>query len=219
MKWEKAERDCTGLGMNREDRNGLADRQDFKGVCKHKLESNYRIILVDSDEGPKLVYGTDNGTDVDSTENLNVELDTDMNRKAVCKFPGFRTMGTMQCNAIVLSWITNVLDKELQNGAAYAKTANEVWADLQEWFTRGLAPRVYKLKRAIELLQQEKALISTYYGRLKAVWNELQALNHVPTCDCGCTYGAAKKMQSMREEEKVFDFLMGLDESFDTIRS
>ncbi|KAK3013436.1 hypothetical protein RJ639_010248 [Escallonia herrerae] len=49
--------------------------------------------------------------------------------------------------------------------------------------------------------------------------NELQTLNPVPICTCGCTCGAAKKMQSMREEEKVFDFLMGLDESFGTVRS
>ncbi|KAK3005683.1 hypothetical protein RJ639_016547 [Escallonia herrerae] len=121
----------------------------------------------------------------------------------------------VQYNAIVLSWITNALDKELQNGAAHAETANEVWADLQERFTQGLAPRVYELKRAIALLQQEKAPISTYYGRLKAVWNELEALNPVPTCTCGF----ARKMQSMRAEEKVFDFLMGLDESFGTVRS
>ncbi|KAK3010285.1 hypothetical protein RJ639_011830 [Escallonia herrerae] len=125
----------------------------------------------------------------------------------------------VQCNAIVLSWITNALDKELQNGAAHARTANEVWANLQERLTQRLAPRVYELKRAIALLQQEKAPIATYYGRLKAVWNELQALNPVPVCTCGCTCGAAKKMQSMREEEKVFDFLMGLDESFGTVPS
>ncbi|KAK3035097.1 hypothetical protein RJ639_032599 [Escallonia herrerae] len=103
----------------------------------------------------------------------------------------------VQCNAIVLSWFTNALDKELQNGSAHAKTANEVWANLQERFTQGLAPRVYELKRAIALLQQEKAPISTYYGRLKAVWEELQALNLVPTCTCGCTCGAARKMLSL----------------------
>ncbi|KAH0701789.1 hypothetical protein KY285_016067 [Solanum tuberosum] len=37
-----------------------------------------------------------------------------------------------------------------------------------------------------------------------------------PSCTCGCICGAAKKMQSMREEEKVFDFLMGLDDTFST---
>ncbi|KAK3043853.1 hypothetical protein RJ639_000552 [Escallonia herrerae] len=82
----------------------------------------------------------------------------------------------VQCNAIVLSWITNALNKELQ-----------------ERFTQGLVPRVYELKRSIALLKQEKAPTSTYYGRLKAIWNELQALNPVPICACGCPCRAAKK--------------------------
>ncbi|WRX18122.1 Retrotransposon Copia-like [Theobroma cacao] len=34
------------------------------------------------------------------------------------------------CNAIVLSWLTNALAKEIQSNAAHADTAHEVWADL-----------------------------------------------------------------------------------------
>ncbi|KAJ4844396.1 hypothetical protein Tsubulata_002361 [Turnera subulata] len=81
---------------------------------------------------------------------------------------------------------------------------------------QGIAPRVYELKRTIALLQQEKAPISTYYGKLKATWGELQGLNPIPNCKCGCSCGATKKMQTMREEEKVYDFLMGLDETHST---
>ncbi|KAK3007090.1 hypothetical protein RJ639_016141 [Escallonia herrerae] len=79
----------------------------------------------------------------------------------------------------------------------------------------GIALRVYDLKRSIALLQQEKSAISTYYGKLKGVWNELHNLRHIPVCTCG----AGKKMQEMREEEKVFDFLMGLDDTYKTVRS
>ncbi|KAK3013392.1 hypothetical protein RJ639_009453 [Escallonia herrerae] len=79
----------------------------------------------------------------------------------------------------------------------------------------GIALRVYDLKRSIALLQQEKSAISTYYGKLKGVWNELHNLRPIPVCTCG----AGKKMQEMREEEKVFDFLMGLDDTYKTVRS
>ncbi|KAH0743251.1 hypothetical protein KY290_031244 [Solanum tuberosum] len=40
-----------------------------------------------------------------------------------------------------------------------------------------------------------------------------------PSCTCGCICSAAKKMQSMSEEEKVFDFLMGLDDTYSTVHS
>ncbi|KAK3015420.1 hypothetical protein RJ639_007492 [Escallonia herrerae] len=125
----------------------------------------------------------------------------------------------IQCNAVVLAWLTNALAKELQGNATHAETTREVWKDLEERFTQGIAPRVYELKRAIVLLQQEKASVASYYGKLKSVWGELQGLNPTPICKCGCTCGAAKKMQIMREEEKVFDFLMGLDEAYTTVRS
>ncbi|KAK2979253.1 hypothetical protein RJ640_001643 [Escallonia rubra] len=90
--------------------------------------------------------------------------------------------------------------------------------DFQSWIqcnAVGIALIVYDLKRSIALLQQEKSPISTYYGKLKGVWNELQNLRPVLVC----TYGAGKKMQEMWEEEKVFNFLMGLDDTYKTVLS
>ncbi|KAK2998186.1 hypothetical protein RJ639_014191 [Escallonia herrerae] len=72
----------------------------------------------------------------------------------------------IQCNTVVLSWVTSALAKELQGNVAHVETARDIWKDLEE-----------------------------------------------------CTGGAARKMSSMREEERVFDFLMGLDEAYTTVRS
>ena len=79
----------------------------------------------------------------------------------------------MQCNAVVLSWLTNALAKEIQGSAAHAESAREIWQDLEERFTQGIAPRVYELQRTIALLQQEKSPISSYYGKLKTIWGEM----------------------------------------------
>ncbi|WRX26120.1 Retrotransposon gag domain - like 10 [Theobroma cacao] len=113
----------------------------------------------------------------------------------------------------------NALAKEIQGSAAHVDTASEVWSDLEERFTQGIASRVYELKHAIALFQQDKTLISSYYGNLKAVWGELQSSNPILICTCGCTCGATKKVQIMREEDKVYEFLMGLDDSFSIVRS
>ncbi|XP_060195432.1 uncharacterized protein LOC132624710 [Lycium barbarum] len=43
----------------------------------------------------------------------------------------------IQCNAIVLSWLTNAIAKELQGSAARVETAREIWVDLEERFTQG----------------------------------------------------------------------------------
>lgn len=68
----------------------------------------------------------------------------------------------IQCNTIVLSWLMNAIAKELQGSDAHVKNAREIWVDLEERFTQGIAPRVYELKCAIDLLQQERASISSY---------------------------------------------------------
>ncbi|KAK3005742.1 hypothetical protein RJ639_017145 [Escallonia herrerae] len=110
------------------------------------------------------------------------------------------------------TWRRNMLTAlQSKNKAGHCK----IWCDFDERFTQGIALIVYDLKRSIALLQQEKSAISTYYGKLKGVWNELHNLRPIPVC----TYGAGKKMQEMREEEKVFDFLMGLDDTYKTVRS
>ncbi|KAH0748733.1 hypothetical protein KY290_027965 [Solanum tuberosum] len=69
----------------------------------------------------------------------------------------------IQGNAIVLSWLKNAIAMELQGSAAHVETAREIWVNLEERFTQGIAPTIYELKRDIALLQQERASISSYY--------------------------------------------------------
>lgn len=47
----------------------------------------------------------------------------------------------------------------------------------------------------------------------------MQSLNPISLCTYGCKYGAAKRMQSIREKEKVFGFLMGLGNVYSIVRS
>uniref|UniRef100_A0A3Q7JBG9 Retrotransposon Copia-like N-terminal domain-containing protein n=1 Tax=Solanum lycopersicum TaxID=4081 RepID=A0A3Q7JBG9_SOLLC len=125
----------------------------------------------------------------------------------------------IEYNYIVLSCLINAIAKELQGRAAHIEKAREIWVDPEEQFNQGIAPRFYELKRAIALLKQERASISSYYGKLMSVWGELQGLVPTPSCTCGCICGVVKKMQSMMEEEKIFDFLIGLDNTYSTIHS
>ena len=52
-----------------------------------------------------------------------------------------------------------------------------------------------------------------YYGRLKTKWDELANHEQIPVCGCGgCTCDIASKLERHKEEEKVHQFLMGLDD-------
>jgi hypothetical protein len=52
-----------------------------------------------------------------------------------------------------------------------------------------------------------------YYGKLKVLWDEMGNYQHIPTCTCeGCKCNIKAKLEKQREEEKVHQFLMGLDD-------
>lgn len=48
-----------------------------------------------------------------------------------------------------------------------------------------------------------------YYGRLAKMWEELQTYKPPPACTCN----AAAAYEKEREDEKVHQFVKGLDES------
>ncbi|XP_016487567.1 uncharacterized protein LOC107807658 [Nicotiana tabacum] len=73
------------------------------------------------------------------------------------------------CNSMIISWIFNSLDKGLHSRIAYAETAREVWVDLEERFSQGMAPRIYQIKRDISMLVQDGQTVLAYYTKLKAL--------------------------------------------------
>ncbi|CAI0403202.1 unnamed protein product [Linum tenue] len=126
----------------------------------------------------------------------------------------------IQCDAMVKGWLKTAMDKEVRTSVRYAKTAREIWVDLQERFGKGSAPRAYELRRAISLLQQEKLTVSAYYTKLRGLWEESNSITPQPTCVCNrCTCGLEKRVREISENARVFDFLMGLADVFSTVRS
>ncbi|XP_043700093.1 uncharacterized protein LOC122650775 [Telopea speciosissima] len=107
---------------------------------------------------------------------------------------------------MVLSWILNVLSKPLADSVIYVETASSVWKDLEEHFSRTNAPRVFHLKRSIATIQHGMDSLVDYFTRLKVLWDELAS--HAPTVTCIC--GAPIAPQSTAQEERVYQFLMGL---------
>ncbi|XP_054794910.1 uncharacterized protein LOC129300368 [Prosopis cineraria] len=103
----------------------------------------------------------------------------------------------------------------------YAKTAREIWLDLGERFGKGSAPRAFELCRAIVLSRQEnKQSVPTYYTKLKSLWDELMTIMPWPRCSCGnCKCGIEKQIMEMKEREQLYEFLMGLDDSFNIVKT
>ncbi|KAJ0008171.1 hypothetical protein Pint_29123 [Pistacia integerrima] len=94
---------------------------------------------------------------------------------------------------------------------------------LEDWqrFSIGNGPRVQQLRSDLANCKQDGHAVITYYGRLKALWDELNNYDQILVCTCtGCKCNLTTELERKREEERVHQFLMGLDEEgYGTVRS
>ncbi|KAE8668142.1 hypothetical protein F3Y22_tig00112344pilonHSYRG00066 [Hibiscus syriacus] len=120
-----------------------------------------------------------------------------------------------RCNALVLSWILNTVSKELSAGIVFASSAASVWQDLRERFAKVDGSRSFFLHREIALLNQGDSSISTYFTRLKSLWDEYEALAPISPCDCALS----QRTIAHYAQQKLFQFLMGLNDTYTAVRS
>ncbi|XP_070015117.1 uncharacterized protein LOC142174490 [Nicotiana tabacum] len=117
-------------------------------------------------------------------------------------------------NATVLTWIMNTISPELVNVIVYASNAHEVWTDLQDRFDKINGSRIYNLQREIATISQGTSSISAYHYRLNLLWDEYSAL--IPTLP---VIPETREFITHLEQQKFFQFLMGLNDSFSAIKS
>ena len=110
-----------------------------------------------------------------------------------------------RCNDMVHSWIINTLNPEISDSVIYYSTATEVWDDLGELFSQSNAPRIFEIQRETAYLRQEQHSVSSYYTKLKGLWDELASYN-------------STAQSTQQDQQKLMQFLMGLNDSYSAIR-
>ncbi|PKI67081.1 hypothetical protein CRG98_012502 [Punica granatum] len=103
------------------------------------------------------------------------------------------------CNPLVLAWIFNRLEKEVQPSVAYATEAKTLWDDLKERYSQGNEMRIYQLKSDISLYRQEGRTIQKYNSGIKTLWDKLENYLESP----GCSRDAAVRQKQQREREEI----------------
>ncbi|XP_076949876.1 uncharacterized protein LOC143622688 [Bidens hawaiensis] len=112
------------------------------------------------------------------------------------------------------------MEKEIRTSVKYASTAQEIWADLKERFGKDNAPRAYELKQALTTIKQEGTPVSAYFTKLRSIWDEIQYVLSIPVCNCNeCKCGIGKKLGELKDKERLYEFLLGLDNEFGTIHT
>ncbi|XP_023745444.1 uncharacterized protein LOC111893609 [Lactuca sativa] len=126
----------------------------------------------------------------------------------------------MRCDAMIKGWLTTTMEKRIRSSVKCASTSIEIWADLKEHFGKESAPRAYELKRTLTITHQDRVSVSTYYTKMRSVCDEIQSVCPLPSCTCGkCTCNIGKKLTESKEKERLYEFLLGLDDVFSTVRT
>ncbi|XP_070019508.1 uncharacterized protein LOC142180715 [Nicotiana tabacum] len=73
---------------------------------------------------------------------------------------------------------------------------------------------MFQIRKEISSISQGSSNISSYFNRIKKLWDELTFSISYPPCVCGCK----EAFQKIEEDQKVHQFLMGLNENYSNVR-
>ncbi|XP_010431103.1 PREDICTED: uncharacterized protein LOC104715395 [Camelina sativa] len=112
-------------------------------------------------------------------------------------------------NSMVIGWLRTSISPRVCSTVLFHTSARDLWETLQKRFSVGNKVRVNHLRSQIALCRQEGQSVIDYYWKLVTLWDDLYTYKPLPVCSCGVYANIATE----REEEKVNQFVMGLDES------
>lgn len=123
-------------------------------------------------------------------------------------------------NAMLVGWIVQSIDLSLRSSLTYFDTAKALWDDLRQRFSVGNGPRKAQLRADLSQCRQGGLSVAAYFNHIKKLWEELAQHTKHKSCTCGkCTCDLNSTWTKEQEEEKIHQFLIGLNEHFRTLRS
>nr|XP_018486502.1 PREDICTED: uncharacterized protein LOC108857072 [Raphanus sativus] len=112
-------------------------------------------------------------------------------------------------NSMIVGWIRSSIEARVRSTVTFISDSNKFWDNLKKRFSVGNKVQVHFLKEQLARCRQDGQSVMDYYGRLAKLWEELDTYKPLPPCSCS----AAAIYEKERDEEKVHQFLMGLDET------
>ena len=98
----------------------------------------------------------------------------------------------------------NSISYDIRTSVIYCKYASEIWSDLKSRFSQENSLHLFQLEQDISTLVQDTMPITTYFTKLKGLWDKLSALQPNSSGKCG----------ALQDNWHTIKFLMGLNESY-----
>lgn len=115
--------------------------------------------------------------------------------------------------SILIAWLLNTIEPSLRSTLSYYDDSQSLLTHLKQCFCVVNETCICQLKASLGECKQGKGEeVSTYFGHLSRVWDELMTYVKKSTCKCdGCTCDINQQVIDLSVEDYLRHFLMGLD--------
>ena len=115
---------------------------------------------------------------------------------------------------MVISWIINSLSKDIAESVLFMQSAKEIWNELNQRYEQSNGALIFQIQKQLFSLSQGSDDFSSYFTKIKRVWDELKVIHEIPNCSCGSSAAINKFL----EEQRLVQLHMGLNDSYGAIR-
>lgn len=119
---------------------------------------------------------------------------------------------------MVLSWLLNSLHKNIRDSVLFCEQASDMWKEFNERYGHWNKARIFQAQKEVSCISEGDLDITWYFNKATKVWDEFVAVGTTPRYTCGkCECDVNSKLQSNDQEQRLIQFLMGLNENYTRI--
>ncbi|GJS47308.1 ribonuclease H-like domain-containing protein [Tanacetum coccineum] len=111
--------------------------------------------------------------------------------------------------------ILGSISQDLYLGQCFSISPKDVWEELKETYDKLNGIKTFNLHHQINSLKQSETRASDYYHTLNGLWRQFDSISKLPACSSD----AQKDFITHSDLIKLMQFLMGLDDVYQPIRS
>ena len=116
---------------------------------------------------------------------------------------------------MIMVWLWNSMTPEISDTCMFLAMAKDIWDAIQQTYSKARdAAQVYEVKVKTIAAQRESKIVTEYANQLKTLWQEL---DHYRVIKTKCPEGSIV-LKDFIEQDRVYDFLIGLNLEFDQVR-
>ncbi|KAL2943034.1 Retrovirus-related Pol polyprotein from transposon RE1 [Bienertia sinuspersici] len=125
------------------------------------------------------------------------------------------------CNCMIIAWILFNVSDSIKKSIVYVDSARAIWKQLEQRYSVVNGSRKYRLNKEIYELKQKESSINEYYTTMKILWEELESMSGYPVITNMTVEMNAfiRALEVEKEEQRLFQFLNGLNETYASQRS